>query len=50
MFVTVNFDEEGLHNNEANSLCRYEFIEIIVRMGREKYYNKGLCETIAEGT
>ena len=50
LFVAVNFDSDGLDNNEANSLCRYEFIEIIVRMGREKYFNKGLCETIAEST
>ena len=50
LFIAVNYDENDLDDNDDNSLCRYQFCEIAARIGREKYYNKGLTNTIHEGT
>ena len=50
IFITVNFEEEQLEANDDSSLCRFEFLEIIVRMAKEKYYEKGKASTIAEAT
>lgn len=50
LFIATNYEETDLENNDDNSLCRYEFSEIAARIGREKYFNKGLTDTIAEGT
>ena len=50
LFVAVNYEEEDLDNNDDNSLCRYEFSEIAARIGKERYFDKGLTDTIAEGT
>ena len=50
LFVAVNYEETDLDNNDDNSLCRYEFSEIAARIGKEKYYDNGLTNSIAEGT
>ena len=50
LFIAVNYDENDLDDNDDNSLCRYEFTEIAARIGREKYFNKGLTDSIHEGT
>lgn len=39
-----------MDNNDDNSLCRYEFSEIIARIGKEKYFDNGLTRSVAEGT
>lgn len=49
-FVAVNFDSEALEGNDENSLCRYEFLEIIVRLAKIKYLEKGICLTHVEAT
>lgn len=41
-FVAVNYEEVDLDNNDDNSLCRYELLEIIVRLAKIKYMEKGL--------
>ena len=49
-FVATNFEEIDLDNNDDNSLCRYELMEIIVRMAKIKFFDKGKCKTIADAT
>ena len=46
-FIATNYDEAGLEDNEENSLCRYEFLEILVRLAKTKYHEKGICKTIS---
>lgn len=50
LFIATNYEEVDLDNNDDNSLCRYEFFEIIARMGKVKYFEKGICKTIHEST
>lgn len=50
LFIATNYEEVDLDNNDDNSLCRYEFFEIIARMGKVKYFEKGTCKTNAEST
>jgi hypothetical protein len=48
IFVATNYEENDLEDNDDSSLCRFEFAEIIVRMAKTKYYEKGTVSTIAE--
>ena len=48
IFIATNFEEEDLEENDDNSLCRFEFLEIIARMAKTKYFEKGKCKTVAE--
>lgn len=48
IFIATNYDEEDLEDNDDNSLCRYEFAEIIVRMAKVKYFDKGHLPTVHE--
>ena len=48
IFVATNFEEEDLEDNDDSSLCRYEFSEILIRMAKTKYEEKGICSTVAE--
>jgi len=41
LFILVNYNENDLENNPAKLLCRYEFLEIFIRMGIQKYLVKG---------
>ena len=50
VFIATNFEEYEQDANDDNSLCRFEFLEIIVRLGKIKFYEKGKCKTIAEST
>ena len=47
IFLATNFEEQDLEENDDNSLCRFEFMEIIARLAREKYYVKGAESTIS---
>lgn len=49
-FIATNYEEVELENNDENSLCRYEFLEITARIGKIRYFDKGLCKTVAEAT
>lgn len=49
-FVATNYEEVDLENNDDNSLCRYELLEIIVRLAKMKYVDKGVLSTYAEST
>lgn len=48
IFIATNYEEEDVEDNDDNSLCRYEVLEIITRMAKCKYYEKGHCPTIWE--
>lgn len=48
IFIATNFEEEDLEENDDNSLCRFEFLEIIARMAKTKFYGKGVCNTVHE--
>jgi hypothetical protein len=47
-FIATNFEEVDLDNNDDKSLCRYEFLEIIARLGKIKYFDKDKCASIAD--
>ena len=49
-FVATNYEEVDLEDNDDNSLCRYELLEIVVRMAKIKYHEKGICKSISEAT
>ena len=46
IFLATNFEEQDLEENDDNSLCRFEFMEIIARLAREKYQQKGTEPTM----
>lgn len=48
IFIATNFEEEDLEENDDNSLCRFEFMEIIARMAKTKYFDKDTLPTVAE--
>lgn len=48
IFIATNYEEEDIEENDDNSLCRYEFMEIIARMAKTKYKDKGICGTVHE--
>ena len=48
IFIATNFEEVDNDDNDDDALCRYEFIEIIARMAKEKYYEKGRAKSIHE--
>jgi len=37
IFIASNIEEEDLQDNPDRALCRYEFLEILVRMAIAKY-------------
>ena len=48
IFIATNFEEEELEENDDNSLCRFEFMEIVARMAKTKFFEKGICSTVWE--
>ena len=49
-FVAANYEEVDLDQNDDNSLCRYELLEMVARMAKVKYQDKGHCSTVSEAT
>ena len=53
-FTAVNMendapeDENIEEDNSAQELCRYEFIEILIRLAVLKYYNTRICQSYLE--
>jgi hypothetical protein len=45
---TLGSKKEGAPDISQNYLCRYHFLEILVRLGNEKYRGTKICETFAE--
>ena len=42
IFIATNFEEQDLEENDDNSLCRFEFMEIIAKMAKTKYFDKDI--------
>ena len=36
-FVAVNFDDDKVEGNPQRAMCRYEFMEMLVRLATSKY-------------
>jgi hypothetical protein len=45
VFIATNVDLVELEDNPDRDLCRYEFYEIIVRMGGAKFKDSGEADT-----
>ena len=48
LFIAANVDLNGNGDAGSNSLCRYEFLELIVRIANEKYRKPKLANSVAE--
>ena len=46
-FVATNFEEIDQDNNADTALCRFEFMEILVRIAKGKYIETGLESNMA---
>lgn len=46
-FIATNFEEVDLEDNDDKALCRYESLEILVRLAKIKYFESGACPTVA---
>lgn len=47
MFITVNSSRKG-PLIPANALVRFQFLEIIIRLGIKRYFESGLVDTEVE--
>ena len=48
IFIATNFEEEDLEDNDDHALCRFEYIEIMARIAKTKFYDTGICATVWE--
>ena len=48
LFIATNFEEEEQDNNDDSALIRFEFIELMIRIAKEKYFDKGKAKTMAK--
>ena len=49
-FIATNFEEVDLDNNDDKKACRYEFLEMIVRLAKVKFVDTGKVDTINDAT
>ena len=49
-FKATNFEEVDMDQNDDNSLCRFEFLEMIVRMAKGKYMDFGNMKSLSDAT
>jgi hypothetical protein len=47
-FIAANTSQEARFCTIGGALCRYEFLEVLVRLAQQKYLNQGLAKTFAE--
>ena len=50
IFIATNYEEEDLEENDDNSLCRFEWLEIIARLAKAKFLDHGVCKSVASST
>ena len=50
MAANVTLDKSEGTGNPENALCRYEFIEVIVRLAKAKYIEGGHTKLFSEAT
>ena len=48
--MAVNFEEVDMDSNDDNSLCRFEFFEILLRLAKGKYIDFGEMTSLSEAT
>ena len=51
-FIATNVRRRDVQGPDgaSNALCRFEFLEVVVRIGAEKFRSPGLVKTFAEAT
>lgn len=49
LFIATNVELVDMDDNPDKELCRFEFIEILVRIAGAKYKDPGITSTYAEG-
>lgn len=49
LFISTNVELEANDENPDKALCRYEFLEIMVRLANSKFRETGITKTYAEG-
>jgi hypothetical protein len=45
-FFAVNFEGEEQDDNPDKALIRFEFIELLIRVAKEKYMKSGECKSL----
>ena len=48
VFIATNVELEKNDDNPDKALCRYEFMEILVRLANRKYKEPGILKTHSE--
>lgn len=48
LFIATNVELEASDENSDKALCRYEFYEILVRLGNAKYREPGICSNYSD--
>ena len=47
-FKATNFEEVDMDENDDNALCRFEFLEILVRIAKGKFIDHGKETNLAQ--
>jgi len=47
-FKATNFEEQDMETNDDNALCRFEFLEIIIRLAKGKYLDRGKVANLSQ--
>jgi hypothetical protein len=45
LFIASNYEVEKNDDNPDRELCRFEFMEILLRIANAKYRETGICKT-----
>ena len=48
-FIAVKNQPVPMEGKDSTTICRYEFIESVVRFADQVFFQTGLCESISEG-
>jgi hypothetical protein len=48
LFIATNVELEAIDDNPDKALCRFEYLEIIVRLANVKFKESGLVPTHSE--
>ena len=48
--MAVNFEEVDMDSNDDNSLCRFEFFEILLRLAKGKFMDFGEMTSLYDST
>jgi len=48
LFIAANVEIEDQALNPDKALIRFEFVELLVRVAKERYWKDGACKTVCE--